>query len=229
MGTIAYLDCFSGISGDMTLGALIDLGVPEAHIREQLAHLPVEGYSITVSSQRRASIKGTRVEVQVDQGRQTHRTYAGIRAMLDEAPMPEEALRCAQEIFRRLAQAEGHLHGTPMDQVHFHELGAVDSIVDIVGTAIGLAYLHIDRTYVSDVPLGTGFVRCEHGVLPVPAPATLEILRGMRTRPSTIEADRILPGRRRTSVGPGNKDQSRWIWGGRTRAASSESSQDCPG
>jgi len=193
MGTAAYFDCFSGISGDMTLGALMDLGVPEDHLQKGLQGFLIQGYTLRVSRQKRGMIEGTRIEVLVDSGKQSHRTFGQIDEMLSLAGLPEKVIWRAREIFTRLAQAESRIHGKPVDQVHFHEIGAVDSIVDIVGTALGIEYLNIDHTYVSPLALGTGFVHCQHGILPVPAPATLEILRGMRTRFTQIECELVTP------------------------------------
>jgi|YNPNPStandDraft_1061719.scaffolds.fasta_scaffold07769_3 uncharacterized protein (TIGR00299 family) protein len=209
METIAYFDCFSGISGDMTLGALLDLGVPEDHIRDGLRRLPVGGYSLRISRQTRGAIQGTRVEVAVESAHQHDRTFAEIRDMLERADLPPSVLGRALAVFRCLAEAEGRVHGVSADEVHFHEIGAVDSIVDIVGTALAAEYLRICRAYVSALPLGSGFVRCSHGLLPVPAPATLELLRDMRTVPTRIEGELVTPTGAaivRALAGPGSQE-----------------------
>lgn len=190
---IAYLDCFSGISGDMMLGALLDLGFTEAALRQGLAGLPVSGYRIEVSGQERMGFRAARVEVLVDEGGQPHRTHGQIRSMLAESALPERVRTLAQEIFACIARAESRVHGVPIEEVHFHEVGAVDSIVDIVGVALGVEALGVERTYVSALPLGSGYVRCAHGLLPVPAPATVEILRGMRVREHPVEAELVTP------------------------------------
>jgi uncharacterized protein (TIGR00299 family) protein len=190
---IAYFDCFSGISGDMALGALLDLGFPESSLREGLAGLPVEGYGIEVSRAKRQDLEGTSVRVLVDGGKQPHRHYAQIRKMLSDCSLPERARDLAAEIFERIAQAEAQVHGTTLEKVHFHEVGAVDSLVDVVGVALGIDGLGIQKCYVSPLPLGGGFVRCAHGVLPVPAPATVEILKGMRVKEHPVEAELVTP------------------------------------
>jgi len=190
---IAFLDCFSGISGDMMLGALLDVGFEESVLREELARLPLSGYRLEVSREKRKGIEGTRVRVVVDEGKQPHRDYEGIQEILAAGSLPEGARRTAEAIFERIARAEAHIHGVPMSEVHFHEVGAVDSIVDIVGAALGMETLGIHRCYVSSLPLGSGFVQCAHGTLPVPAPATMEILKGMRVREHPAEAELTTP------------------------------------
>ncbi len=190
---VAYLDCFSGISGDMTLGALLDLGFPERALRDGLAALPVGGYRIEISREERQGLEGTAVKVFVEEDKQPHRSHAEIRKMLDGSPLPERTRGLASEIFERIARAEARVHGVPVGKVHFHEVGAVDSIVDVVGVALGLEALDIQRTYVSPLPLGSGFVRCAHGTLPVPAPATVEIVKGMRVREHAAEVELVTP------------------------------------
>jgi len=190
---IVYLDCFSGISGDMTLGALLDLGFPERALREGLDALPMDGYRIEISREKRQGLEGTSVRVLLEENKQPYRHYAEIEKMLRESPLTERVRRMASEIFERIARTEARVHGTPMEKVHFHEVGAVDSIVDIVGVALGLEALDIQQTYVSTLPLGSGFVRCNHGTLPVPAPATAEIVKGMRVREHPAEAELVTP------------------------------------
>jgi len=190
---IAYLDCFSGISGDMTLGALLDLGFPESSLREGLAALPVGGYRIEITREERRGLEGTSVRVLVEEEKQPYRHYAEIKKILSESSLPERARHIASEIFERIARAEAHVHGTSVDKVHFHEVGAVDSIVDVVGVALGVDALDIQESYVSSLPLGGGFVRCSHGVLPVPAPATVEIVKGMRVKEHPVQAELVTP------------------------------------
>ncbi len=190
---VAYLDCFSGISGNMALGALIDLGFPEEALRRALAGLPVGRYRLQVSRCRRGGLEGVLVEVEVEEAEQPHRRYADVRRMLSEAALPEGARGLALEIFRIIAEAEAKVHGVGIDEVAFHEVGAVDSIVDIVGVALGVDFLGIEGAYVSALPLGGGFVRSAHGLLPVPAPATVEILKGMRVRTDPVEEELVTP------------------------------------
>lgn len=191
---VAYLDCFSGISGDMMLGALLDCGFPESELRQGLSRLPVHGYRLEVSRQKRAGLEGTRVEVVVEEGHQPHRDYGQIRALVEEARLPERVRDLAAKIFLCIAEAEARVHGVAPDHVHFHEVGAVDSIVDVVGVALGVEALGIEKAFVSDLPLGSGWVRCAHGVLPVPAPATTEILKGMRVKKDhPVEGELVTP------------------------------------
>ena len=190
---IAYLDCFSGISGDMMLGALLDLGFPEAILREQLSRLPIEGYRIDVSPVRDHGIEAVQVKVMVEEDKQPHRHFGDIQKLIAKGGLTERARQLAEEIFLRLAQAEAVVHGVSVEKVHFHEVGAVDSIVDIVGVAIGIDFLGIEKCFVSDLPLGGGFVTCQHGVLPVPAPATVEILKDMRVKAHPAEMELVTP------------------------------------
>lgn len=191
---VAYLDCFSGISGDMMLGALLDCGFQESELRQWLARLSVHGYRLEVSRQKRAGLEGTRVQVVVEEGHQPHRDYGQVLALLQGASLPARARDLARRIFLCIAEAESRVHGVALESVHFHEVGAVDSIVDVVGVALGVDALGIERVFVSDLPLGSGSVRCAHGVLPVPAPATTEILKGMRVRKDhPLEGELVTP------------------------------------
>jgi uncharacterized protein (TIGR00299 family) protein len=174
--TIAYFDCFSGISGDMTLGALLHLGVPLAWLREQLHLLPLSGFDIEAHSVMINGIQAQRVQVSAAP-QQPHRHLAHIVETIRQSPLSAKVQSAALEVFDRIAAAEADIHGCEKDAVHFHEVGAVDAIVDIVGTCLALEYLGIDRIWVSPLPLGSGLVTCQHGVLPVPAPATLAILK----------------------------------------------------
>ena len=175
---IAYFDCFSGISGDMTLGALVDAGVELEVIREELAKLPVSGYRLEARVVKRGGLRGTKVDVVVDEAAQPARRYTDIAAMISgselDAPVRERALA----IFRRLGEVEAHLHDEPLEAIHFHEVGAVDSIVDVVGAAIGAHALGLESAVASPVNVGHGAVHTSHGRLPVPAPATLALLTG---------------------------------------------------
>jgi len=175
---IAYLDCFSGISGDMLLGALLDAGLPLDTLRDGLARLPLPGYTLEAEHITDHGIAGTRALVRLDaSATHPHRRLAEITALLDAAALPERADRAARVIFRRLAAVEARIHGATPEDVTFHEVGAVDSIVDIAGVALGLDLLGVDQLYCSALPLTSGRVRSAHGALPVPAPATLELLK----------------------------------------------------
>lgn len=173
---ILYLDCFAGISGDMTLGAFLDLGVKQETLFEGLKKLKVDGYKIEISTKGKNGIMGTDVDVVLEE--HTHdRNLASIEELIDNSDLDEKVKTLSKKIFIKVAQAESKIHGKPIDQVHFHEVGAIDSIVDIVGAAICLNALEVDKVISSPLHTGTGFVHCQHGVIPVPAPATLEILR----------------------------------------------------
>jgi uncharacterized protein (TIGR00299 family) protein len=190
---ILYFDCFAGIAGDMTVAALLELGLPMETLREGLAALPLSGYTLESSKVERHSIAGTSFKVTLLQEDQPHRHYSGIAAMIEAAPLKPRVKELAQRIFLRLAQAEAHVHGVALERVHFHEVGAVDSIVDIVGTAIGLDYLGIDSIYASPLPFGRGFVQTAHGRLPVPAPATAFLMQGMPLSGDIGEGERVTP------------------------------------
>jgi uncharacterized protein (TIGR00299 family) protein len=190
---VLYLDTFAGISGDMAVGALLALGLPLEHLREALSQLPLSGYSITATSQQVHGITATKFDVHVAAARQTHRSFRDIRQMLEGSGLEPTAKRRAVDIFTKLAEAEGRIHAVQPEQVEFHEIGAVDSIVDIVGTAVGVAWLGAARVYVSTLPLGSGLVHSQHGVLPVPAPATVELLRGFVTRSADGESEMVTP------------------------------------
>lgn len=189
-----YLDCQAGISGDMTLAALIDLGLPLEHLQNELARLslPATEYRLQTESCRRQGISGRLFTVETV-GKQPHRHYSDIVTMIAASPLAEGVRERALRIFRRLAEAEAKVHGVPVEQVHFHEVGAVDSIIDIVGTAIGLEYLGVSRLCAAPLPLGSGFVETAHGLLPVPAPATAELLRGLRVHDNIGSGERVTP------------------------------------
>jgi len=175
---IAYFDCFSGVSGNMILGALLDAGLPLDDLRRELNKLPLSGYGIEAAHVTKQGLAGIYVEVRVEE-EQPERTLGDILAVIAQSALPEQVKERSQRIFTRLAAAEGKVHDQDAEAVRLHEVGAVDAMVDVVGTAIGLQLLGIDRVECSPLNLGHGFVRARHGVLPVPAPATLELLRGV--------------------------------------------------
>jgi len=189
---IAYLDCFSGISGDMLLGALVDAGLALADLRADLSRLPLRGYEITAEKIAKQGIAGTLVRVTAD-GSQTHRRLHDILDIIGRAELPPEVAGPAKRTFERLAEAEARVHGTTIDEVHFHEVGAVDAIVDIVGAFCGLQRLGIEEVYASPLPLGGGWVDTAHGRLPVPAPATVELLHGVPSYGGPVEAELVTP------------------------------------
>lgn len=188
----AYFDAFSGIAGDMTVAALLDLGVPFAELERTIAALGLEGCALSSEATERGPIRATRFQVDV-QGRQPHRTFTIIREMLEHAPLPTGTRERALAAFRSLAEAEGRVHGMPPDDVHFHEVGSVDAIADIVGAAFGIETLGITSIAVSPLPLGSGMVQTQHGPLPVPAPATAELLEGFAVRAGDGEGELVTP------------------------------------
>lgn len=179
-----YLDCFSGISGNMLLGAFLQAGTPQKYLEEELEKLlPAAEFKLNVSIVSRSGIQAPYVEVETPAGaaekESASRTMAEIRRLLTDSALSDAAKKKAVAIFSCLAEAEGKIHGRPADEVHFHEVGAVDSIVDIVGVALALEYLEIEKVFTSRVNTGSGYVNCAHGRMMVPAPATAELLRGI--------------------------------------------------
>jgi len=175
---LAYVDCFSGVSGDMLLGALLHAGVTLDDLRAGLARLPLAGYTLEADAVSEHGIRGVRARVRQTQTEHAHRRLADVSAIIAAGGLPQRAEQRALAIFRRLAEAEGAVHGVTPEEITFHEVGAVDSIVDTVGVALGLELLGVDDLYCSELPLTSGRVRAAHGALPVPAPATLELLKG---------------------------------------------------
>jgi uncharacterized protein (TIGR00299 family) protein len=187
-----YLDTFAGISGDMCLGLLIDLGVDQQQLEQELAKLPLSGYRLAVEREQRHGIVGCRVRVECAEDQQ-HRSWSHIDQMLAESDLQPPVRDLARRFFRRLGEAEAKVHGIDIDQVHFHEVGAIDAIVDLVGTAIGLGLLHVERIVCAPLPLSRGMSRCAHGALPLPAPATLEILKGKPICDSGCDQELVTP------------------------------------
>jgi pyridinium-3,5-bisthiocarboxylic acid mononucleotide nickel chelatase len=190
---VLYVDAFAGISGDMTVGAFIDLGLSVEQLRQQLQQVALGDYTITATPCRVQGISATKFDVQVAAHGHGHRAFRDIRRMLEDSTLDAVARQHALAIFAKLAAAEAHVHGVAVDDVEFHEVGAVDSIVDIVGAAIGLQTFGIAQVYVSPLPLGAGIVPSQHGPLPVPGPATVELLRGFTTRPGDGEGELVTP------------------------------------
>lgn len=190
-----YFDCFAGASGDMILGALVSGGVPLADLAAGLATLPLSGYRLTERPDQRGPMTGTKVDVVLDEheGRPHRRTLTDILAILDGGALPLPVRENAAAIFRRLAEAEGKVHGIAPNEVHFHEVGAVDAIVDVTGACLALHLLGVEGVYCSPLPAGDGFARAEHGVIPVPAPATVELLAAAKAplRPAPAGHERV--------------------------------------
>ena len=195
----AYLDCFSGVSGDMLLGALLDAGVPEAYLREVLAGLRLPGVGLAVERRVAQGFVATKVTVACGHAprhgaqHHDHRHLADIAELLAAAALPPQVRDAALAVFTRLAEAEAAVHGTTVDAIHFHEVGAVDAIVDIVGTVAGFAHLHIDRLICSPLPLTRGWVACDHGEIPLPGPAVCRLLAGVPVYGENLEQELVTP------------------------------------
>jgi uncharacterized protein (TIGR00299 family) protein len=188
---VAHFDCFSGISGDMALGALIDAGVDANAIRQGLDSLGLP-IRLEVEKVRKGGFAATYVRVEAPPEEQ-HRFLPDVEAILQAGKLTPPQQQLAQRIFRRLAEAEAAAHGLPLEKVHFHEVGALDSIADIVGTAIALDLLGVEHITSRSVPTGNGMVQCAHGLIPIPAPGTAELLRGVPLAPSSIQAELTTP------------------------------------
>jgi pyridinium-3,5-bisthiocarboxylic acid mononucleotide nickel chelatase len=190
---IAHFDCFSGISGDMLLGALLDLGLGAELLRDALQQLPLSGYRLEIGKETRGAIAGTRCQVVMQHEPHAHRHLADIRAMITASALDGGVKERSLAIFERLAQAEAGVHGIPVERVHFHEVGAIDAIVDVVGSVVGLQLLGIDAISASRIPLGQGMITCQHGVLPIPAPATVRLLQGVPVYDNGIQRELVTP------------------------------------
>ena len=189
---IAYFDCFSGVSGDMILGALVDAGLDVERLRAELARLPVSDYTLSAETVRRRGLRGTHVEVTISEvGVERH--LHQIEEIISGSDLPDEVKQLSLAIFQRLARAEAHVHSIPMDHVHFHEVGAADSIVDIVAACCALHLLGIERVLCSPITVGSGTIECAHGTLPVPSPATAELLIGAKTAPAQLQGEVTTP------------------------------------
>jgi uncharacterized protein (TIGR00299 family) protein len=186
----AYLDIFTGLSGDLFLGVLVDAGCPLEVMQQALAGLPLE---LAAEQVRRGGLRGTQVRVAGPAGGPHHRSYADLAAIMDALPLPSAQRAQADAVLLRLAEAEAAVHGVPVEQVHFHELGGLDTIADLVGTVVGLAHLRIERLTCSPIPLSHGYINTAHGRLPVPPPAVMQLLQGAQTRPVDIDGETVTP------------------------------------
>jgi pyridinium-3,5-bisthiocarboxylic acid mononucleotide nickel chelatase len=188
----AYFDCQTGVSGNMILGALLDAGLKLRDLQAELAKLPVRGYRLKVSKVRKAGIAGTYLDVEVT-GRHQERRLKDILALIRRSALSSGIKDTAAEVFRGLARAEARAHGTTMEKVHFHEVGAVDCLVDVVGSAAGLKLLGIECVQASPLNLGKGAVQCAHGTLPVPAPGTSYLLKGIPVYQDELCGELVTP------------------------------------
>jgi len=190
---IAYLDCFSGISGDMMIGALIDAGFPIDELKRALQSLPLEGYTLEVTREERNHLFGTRFKVHVSRDPHPHRRFSDIKNLIHAGNLSPSVRDKSIAIFETIAVEEGKIHGCSPEEVHFHEVGAVDSIVDIVGSVLGMEYLGIGTACASSLPLGSGFVETAHGRIPLPAPATVALLKGIPVHDSGLKEELVTP------------------------------------
>jgi hypothetical protein len=189
---LLYLDCFAGISGDMFLGAMLDLGLPPRILRAELAKLKLTGYRISTRRVVKQNITATKFDCAAKPAH-IHRSYTDIAAMIQKSRLSDNVKRRALNVFRRLGEAEAKIHGVPLEKIHFHEIGAVDSIVDIVGVCVAVEALGVSEIYAAPPPLGSGLVETTHGRFPLPAPATLELLKGVPTQSSSEMAELVTP------------------------------------
>ena len=189
---VAYFDCFSGISGDMTVGALLDAGLKIEILEKELKKLGLTGYQLEVNKVVKKGISATRFKVKIkEEG--VERGYKDILTILEKSKLDEEIKKESKKIFFNIAQAESKIHQKDIDRIHFHEIGGLDSIIDIISAVIGIKTLGVEAIYSSVLPVGKGFVKCAHGVIPVPAPATLELLKNIPTYSGGIESEMITP------------------------------------
>jgi hypothetical protein len=188
----AHFDIFAGISGDKILGAYVDAGLDAGRLAHELGRMAIPAFRLQARKVARGELSGTKVDLELPE-EFTHRTLSDISRILGESPYSERVKSGAVAVFRRLAEAEGRIHGVPAEEIHFHEVGAMDSILDITGAVLGLELLEIERVTASSVPLGRGHFECAHGVMPVPAPATLAVLEGVPCRPGVNDGEVTTP------------------------------------
>ncbi|MFC1868492.1 nickel pincer cofactor biosynthesis protein LarC [Thermodesulfobacteriota bacterium] len=189
----AYLDCFSGISGDMFLGTLLDVGLPFKELERAIASLPLAGYSLDVKREKKNSLMATRFIVGLSGKTHEHRGLKDIKRIISEGDLSDAVKKKSIHVFESIAEEEGKIHNHSPEEVHFHEVGAVDSIIDIVGTAFGIEYLEIISIYASRLPLGSGFTETRHGRIPLPSPATLALLKGIPVYDSGLKYELVTP------------------------------------
>lgn len=190
-----HLDCFAGISGDMFLGALVDVGVKADDLRAALAGLPVRGWQLCAAATRRKSIRATKVSVEPEEDARLphHLSHDELAEAIRDGGLSEASARKSLDVLGALAQAEARVHGKPVSEVHFHEVGGIDTLVDVVGSVVGLELLGVERVTCSPIPLSHGFVECAHGRLPVPPPAVTELVKGVPTVPLDLDGETVTP------------------------------------
>ncbi|WP_430974537.1 nickel pincer cofactor biosynthesis protein LarC [Sunxiuqinia rutila] len=191
---ILYYDCFAGISGDMNLGALLDLGVDANYLKTELEKLNIEGFHLEIKQDQRRGITGTKADVIIENpDNEKHRHLRHVEEIVNNSSLPQQVKTNALKIFDLVAEAEAKVHNISKEKVHFHEVGALDSIADIVGAAICLDYLKVDKVMASPIQLGAGTVKCAHGIMPVPAPATAEIVKNVPVKTGLVNHEATTP------------------------------------
>ncbi|NOY95115.1 MAG: nickel pincer cofactor biosynthesis protein LarC [Chlorobi bacterium] len=191
---ILYYDCFAGISGDMNLGAMIGLGVDPGYLKAELQKLNIEGFHLEIKKDKRRGVTGTKATVVIEnQENEKHRHLKHVEELINKSSLPAEVKSMSIKIFDLIAVAEANVHGISKQQVHFHEVGALDSIADIVGAAICIDYLKVDKIMSAPIQLGGGTVRCAHGIMPVPAPATIEIVQNVPVKTGLVQHEATTP------------------------------------
>lgn len=195
MPYVAYFDCSSGISGDMILGALVDAGVPFDRLRDELRKIKIKGYELKKRRVKRSGLRATKIDVIIkNNAKAGHiREWKDVKEIINNSDLSSELKKKGLGIFKRLFEAEAHVHGTRYDRVHLHELGAIDCIIDILGSLICLDLLGIDAVYASSINVGSGSIKTEHGILPVPAPATVRLLQGIPVYSGDIKFELTTP------------------------------------
>jgi uncharacterized protein (TIGR00299 family) protein len=192
---IAFFDCFAGASGDMILGALLDAGLPIERLREEIAKLNLSHYALDVTKVVKKGIGGSQAQIVIDQDHHDHhhRHLSHIRDIIAASDLDDTVKARSTDIFVRLAEAEARVHRSSVESVHFHEVGAMDAIIDVVGAVVGLRALGIDKIFCSPLHVGSGTIECAHGTLPVPAPATAELIKGRPAYSTGVAGELLTP------------------------------------
>ncbi len=192
---IAYFDCFAGASGDMILGALLDAGLSLENLKQEISKLGLSKYGIDAEQVVKRGISGTQAVIAIDQGHHEHhhRHLSHIKEIIVSSKLDEKVKNLSLSIFTKLAEAEAHVHNTDVESVHFHEVGAMDAIIDVVGAVVGLHLLGIDKCFCSPLHLGSGTVMCAHGEIPVPAPATAQLVQGLPVYATDVKGELLTP------------------------------------
>ena len=190
---VAYFDCFSGISGDMILGALIDLGMDINFLKKELKKIKIDEYTIQAKKILKKKNKAVKIDVITKSEENKSRALSDIIQLIGNSRLDEDVKEKSRKIFYRLGKAESKIHGVSINKIHFHEVGAVDAIIDIVGAVIGIKKLKIEKIYSSSLNVGKGFIKSEYGLLPIPAPATAELLKGIPVYNNKIEKELVTP------------------------------------